>query len=260
MPSASIENTTPFTTYTMRVQAENLVGKGGWSSEASGQFNYNKATGGQAPDGVVEENYNGTNEQWTVHTLLPGDTFNVETAIHPFKVLVIGGGGGGGGDQGGGGGAGGAHETELELPLGNITAVIGGGGSRGSGQSNGSKGGNTTFHGITCYGGGWGGGYDGRGGSGGAGGSGEFQGKNGGGHSGGAFGSGGGGGGHNRKSSITGTELTYSQGGGGYKSQTYVPGATPPNFGSGGGGGTAQPTANGSNGRSGAVIVAYRTG
>jgi hypothetical protein len=260
MPTAKITNTTPYTTYTMTVQAKNAIGLGPKSPPIEAQFNYNKATGGQTPDGVVEENYNGTNEQWTVHTLLPGDTFNVESAIHPFKVLVIGGGGGGGGDQGGGGGAGGAHETELELPSGNITAVIGAGGTAGQGQANGTKGGNTTFHGITSYGGGWGGGYDGRGGSGGAGGSGEFQGKNGGGHSGGAYGSGGGGGGHNRKSSITGTELTYSQGGGGYQSGTGHGAGTPANYGSGGGGGGAQPTARGSNGRSGAIIVAYRTG
>ena len=40
MPSASIEDTTTFTTYTFKVQSENIVGKGPISMPVSGQFNY----------------------------------------------------------------------------------------------------------------------------------------------------------------------------------------------------------------------------
>ena len=69
------------------------------------------------------------------------------------EVLMIAGGGAGGGTIGAGGGAGGVLVGTLYIPSTPTTypVVIGAGGASGADGTNGN---NTTFYGLTCYGGG----------------------------------------------------------------------------------------------------------
>ena len=274
-----ITGTTPYVNYQFRVRANNQQGTGEWSMALGDlgpspdvQFNWNKATGGNVPEGVDVENYDGTTETWRVHTFTTGGTFDTELAIHPCRVLVVAAGGGGtngaGNDAqnfgGGRGGAGGMLENmALTVPEGPVTVSVG------QNNSPGNTGAKSSFGSyISCSGGGHGnGGNGGSGGGGGgwrpgtdggqgpdwygiktSGGSGvSGQGTNGAnadtnaGHG----GAGGGAGGLNkgRVSSITGNNVTYA------------PGA----YGSGGNSGSPRSkTATG--GKAGVVIVAYRVG
>jgi len=85
------------------------------------------------------------------------------TATYSIQALLIGGGGAGGagepnpgGDGGGGGGSGGVIQNNINLSTGTVySIVIGAGGSGGS--TTGGNGANTTFAGLTAYGGGGGG-------------------------------------------------------------------------------------------------------
>ena len=150
MPSAKIENTTPFTTYAMTVTARNAIGWGAESPPVEAQFNFNKASGGTPqtgntspdyPGADIVTDYNGTGETWAVHTFKSAGTFTVHAANQPWRVLVVGGGGSGGGtyaSYGGGGGAGGViSEDEYEgFEQKDYTVTIGNGGyDRASGQS-----------------------------------------------------------------------------------------------------------------------------
>lgn len=91
-------------------------------------------------------------------------TLTVVSTIASADILVLGGGGGGGscnqnGCTSGGGGAGGWVLTSQALSIGAYPAVIGAGGaanSNGTGGYN-QPGGNSTFNGLTSYGGGGGG-------------------------------------------------------------------------------------------------------
>ena len=84
-------------------------------------------------------------------------------ATYSVQALLIGGGGAGGagepnpgGDGGGGGGSGGVIQNNINLSIGTVySIVIGAGGSGGS--TTGGNGANTTFAGLTAYGGGGGG-------------------------------------------------------------------------------------------------------
>lgn len=192
-----------------------------------------------------------------------------------FDTLVVGGGGGGGGNVGGGGG-GGSVEVNNSLALASGTSyavVVGTGGARGNGSGTpGAKGANSTFAGITAYGGGGGAGYQGAsltGGSGGGGssayatgasagsGSNVFAGGNGlnggglvviGGGGGGASAAGANGvngqagkGGDGYSSAITGATVVYGGGGG---AGGYGPGGQNGGAGGSGGGGTGGTGAN----------------
>ena len=206
---------------------------------------------------------------YKIHTFTSTGTFSISHAV-TAQALVVGGGGGGVGNMGGGGGGGGlVYNSALSLSATSYTATVGGGGAASS--SNGS---NSSFAGITGYGGGRGGFRDmdprwGSNGGCGGGGAGSYsglnmaggigsQGGNGGtGYAGGVNSAGGGGGGMSANggngssaaggnggagvaNSITGTSLYYSGGGAGGNYYSYRPVG---GSGVGGGSGTA-PVAN----------------
>lgn len=129
MPSAGISNTTAFTTYTMRVQAKNAIGKGPMSGPVSAQFNYNKATGG------IEIPYTESDgSQWMMHKFTTNGTLVVTENPQPFKWRLIGAGGTSGYadcpmDHGRAGGGGGWHDTEGALPIGGTNIFVGQGGT-----------------------------------------------------------------------------------------------------------------------------------
>jgi hypothetical protein len=112
----AVSGTTPDTDYVVEVFGMNVAGRGEGAKTAAFQLNYNEAAGGTE---TIEDNYNGTNEKWKVHTFTVGGdtTLTVDSAINPFHVLVAGGGGNGGGTgsqgwQSGGGGGGAVYENE----------------------------------------------------------------------------------------------------------------------------------------------------
>ena len=86
-------------------------------------------------------------------------------------ILIVGG-GGGGGNFGGGGGGGILYGTNISVPAGSYTILIGSGGSTGA------KGNSTIAFGATIYGGGFGANFLNRGGSGGSGGGAGGTGNN----------------------------------------------------------------------------------
>lgn len=285
MPSANIEQTTPFTTYTMRVQAENLVGKGGWSSEASGQFNFNKAEGGTIKD-FGEGEYNGLEGTWRTHTFTgsnKSEKLTIFSNPRDFYVLVQAGGGGSGGFGNNGNntpgyGGGGEHYYNEEQRLDVKEYFIIFGANAGAGQ----RGQSVNLDGVkSCVGGSPGGsGNGGSGGSGGGGGGGGGcsdpnanggargnggAGANGCGNGGNAPGwggnpnAGGGGGaggsasghraGNGQNRTISGENKAYGTGGGVYSGVARA-------YGHGGGGGMGWS----GGGAGGCVIIAYRTG
>lgn len=251
MPSASVENTTPFTTYTFKVQPENIVGKGPMSMPVSGQFNFNKAYGGDVPEGVEVPNYNGSGEVWRVHTFTNSGNLKVEMAPQKFRVLVVGGGGShGSGNQergpGGGGGGGFVDNENTTIPTGDHLVTVGTSGS-GAASSLGSV--------LTVAGGGRGadgntGGSKARGGT-----SGAPQSNQGGLNSSDSW-SGGGGGGAGGNG---GGAAPSAPGGGGPGLSSNITGANG-TYGRGGNGGKHLPPRDMQHGAAGVVIIAYRTG
>lgn len=262
MPSASIENTTPFTTYSMTVTARNAIGWGAESPPVEAQFNFNKATGGTEKD-FGEGEYNGLEGTWRTHTFTAETgTFTVVTdAGKDFTYVVVGGGGTGGAGNdsisGGGGGGGDAQEYAEQIAVGDYEVTAGD-----ERQASTFRGHTANGGGNGTNGGGWIGvpGQDGyTGGNGGTSGSGYVGwGPNDpqGGRAGGALGRPvTGRNGPGLISNVSGVEVEYGYGG-------YIrTGAS--RFGEGGGGGGA---AGGSEnqkprpGYAGAVIIAYRTG
>ena len=276
MPSASISNTTPFTTYSMTVQARNAIGYGPESPPIQSQFNYNKASGGVEQE-FAEGTYNGEPGTWKTHTFESSGTLDVILNVYPFHVLVVGAGGAGGTCNTSvhgpvnapGGGAGRVVDIpEMEIPLGNKPVVVGdpatndkdsvfngqiapGGGLGGAaGGGGGGVGGS----------GGGGGGSHGNGGPGGAanpgspveglgtaGGNAGYQGMQHA-HGGGALSVGPNGG---VTLNISGSDEIYGKGG-----QVSASGGNPGGYGAGGNG---QHNARGVGGK-GVVIIAYRTG
>ncbi len=115
---------------------------------------------------------------YTVHVLADGETLTPLVPSLDLDVLIVAGGGGGGAALGGGGGAGELLRQAMTI-TGPQTATVGAGGpgvTRNTGGNGvGTKGGDTTFNGVTAEGGGGGASYNtgsggGTGGNGGGGG------------------------------------------------------------------------------------------
>lgn len=114
---------------------------------------------------------------WKIHTLANGESLTIITPGIAHSLIVAGGGGGGGNAGGGGGGGEVLIDSAMALSGGPLTATVGTGGAKGtySGTVRASKGGNSSFHGVTAEGGGEAGQRDdlaGTGGNGGPGGNG----------------------------------------------------------------------------------------
>ena len=268
----------PVQQYTFTVRAATAYGN------ADRQF---KITVVAAPSGGNVTTSGG----YTIHTFTSSGTFTNTISNLNVEYLVVAGGGGGGAKRGGGGGAGGMRTGTLTLSTGGKNVSIGGGAGRsGGGFSQGNSGGGSSFDSISCSGGGRGGCRNNGGGGGSGGGNGRSdgvggtsggggtsgQGNPGGGHGsthggsggGGKNGSGGGGGGGGRgsagSSSISGSSVSYAEGGqggtvygaGGYSAG---PGSNrPANTGHGADGGDDSPGYTGGAGGSGIVIVRYQ--
>ena len=239
------------------------VGAGMWlvakGSGGVGSY-FNEATGGTVTEIA---NYNGTGELWRVHTFTGNGTFDVSTALNPFRVLVVGGGGKGAFTDGStsmGGGNGGQVKEDLAKAFNTGSYPV----TVAAAQTTNSAAGNpSTFAGVTS-----------NGGAGGGTGSSVQNGPGGSGAGGGPSGSLGGIG---RESNISGSAYKYAAGGGGgggYGSagganggghgasfQTGAGGSAGVNGGGGGGGsrgGNHHPGAG--NGGKGVVIVSYQIG
>ena len=250
----AVTGTEPFVDYIVDVYGINEEGKGETASTSAFQLNYNEATGGTE---TIVDNYNGTGAKYKVHTFTSDDTFTVEAATNPFRVLVVGGGGGGAGGRynssqaGGGGGGGGYYENAAQaLSVASYVVSVGASGAgRGSpddGQpTTGGAGGTTSAFSVNCTGGG--GGVTGGGGGGG----GSPAGYSGSGHTGGSV--------SHHSSDISGSSTSYGGGGAGNSG-----GGAGSNGGGGSGGqtgslGTGRNYSGGSGG-AGVVIVAYQIG
>jgi hypothetical protein len=212
----------------------------------------------------------GTGFVWAVHRF----TSNAELIVRspcPIEYLLVAGGGSGGSDRGGGGGGGGCLTGALTIPTGVYPVVIGAGGVNTTPNSQGGRGSDSTAIGLTAIGGGGGGGFRQPGSSGGSGGGGGGRGVGfpnqpggagvpGQGNTGGTSGSqGAAGGGKNGvptglTSSITGSSVTYAQGGGGSAGSP----AGAANTGNGGGGGAQGFGQVGGPGGTGIFVVRYR--
>jgi alpha-tubulin suppressor-like RCC1 family protein len=108
--------------------------------------------------------HSGGAEAQTTHTVYIGQNTICD-------ILIVGG-GGGGGNFGGGGGGGILYGTNISVPAGSYTILVGSGGSTGT------KGNSTIAFGATVYGGGFGANFLNRGGSGGSGGGAGGTGNN----------------------------------------------------------------------------------
>ncbi len=106
--------------------------------------------------------------EWRIHRFNGAGTFTLTSFVGgdttlPVEYLLVGGGGGGGTNMGGGGGGGGVLTGSTILAVGTYSIGVGGGGGgapAGTGahpSTVGSNGGNSTFNGLTAYGGGYGG-------------------------------------------------------------------------------------------------------
>ena len=124
-----------------------------------GSFKHQKvnATGGDRIGEVGE---------WRYHMFTGDGSFDVISYVGSaleVEYLVVGGGGGGGMNMGGGGGGGGVLADECYLTGTTYTITVGAGGAGapdGTGGHStvvGTNGGNSTFNGLTAYGGGYGG-------------------------------------------------------------------------------------------------------
>ena len=67
----AVTGTTAFVYYIVDVYGINEEGKGETASTSAFQLNYNAATGGEVPEGVVVDNYNGTGQKWEGAYLYP---------------------------------------------------------------------------------------------------------------------------------------------------------------------------------------------
>ncbi len=153
------------TDYIVSISAVNEVGQGEAAYTNSFDFAspYNSASGGTE---TIIDDYNGTGEQWMVHTFTSSGTLSVASASNDFRYLVVGAGGSGGGKpspEGGGGGCGGVVDTVGLLSVGDIAITVGVGQTfSGSGEADASA-----IDGVVVAGGGFqgGSGYGGAGGN-----------------------------------------------------------------------------------------------
>jgi hypothetical protein len=282
-----VANLTNGTPYQFRIAAVNAVGTGTYGTSSS--VTPVAVAGVHATGGLIT-----IDGDYVVHTFKQSGSF-VSNGTNACAYLMVGGGGGGGGDHSGGGGGGQVIIGSASLSSGTYPIVIGAGGSPG-GPRNGvyaTNGGNTTFNGLTAFGGGGGGQYSDQSGSGGAsGGGGASFGSGGGpglatnygitgyngaaGNNSGAGGGGGAGGngsqsagGPGISSSITGTTVGYGGGGGGANNSNGYgadgggngdatsTGATSGKQNTGGGGGGNTSVQPGTSGGSGIVVIRY---
>jgi len=152
------------TDYIVSISAVNGFGQGEAAYTNSFDFTstYNSASGGTE---TIVDDYNGSGEQWKVHTFESSGTLSVTSALNDFRYLVVGAGGSGGGKpspEGGGGGCGGVVDTVGLLSVGDIAITVGVGQTwSGSGEADSSAidgvvvaGGG--FQGVSGYGGGGG--------------------------------------------------------------------------------------------------------
>ena len=233
---------------------------------------------------------------YKVHTFTVNGTFAITQApsVSNVEMLLVGGGGGGAGGGknvgGGGGGAGGyVYSTPTVTTTGSFTVAVGTGGSGGVYNGTGTSGTNSTISGngivftavgggkggtaaTTAANGGSGGGISGAVGPAGTGTTGQgYAGGLGTGTYGATPSTGGGGGGAGGaggnmsaglgiSNSITGTNVTYAQGGQGGATAGSSPAARAGNTGEGGWGGVGTSTTgtNGAAGAPGVVIIRYR--
>ena len=218
-----------------------LIPTGAWVTSTSG----NIAASIQAVIGqVLELTYDSAIGKW-----YPNAGFTSYIPQYTVSYLAVGGGGGGGGNGsggtgGGGGGGGGVLTGSTSLIIGTTYPVVIGAGGTGGIQQNGTSGSNTTFAGLTAYGGGAGGsqngaatggngasgggannGVGGTGTQGNGGGSGIYSGPN--------YGCGGGGG----AATVGASGTTTAGGNGGNGISSSIMGAAA-YYGGGGGGGT----------------------
>ena len=145
----AVEGTVPFTDYVVSVYGVNIAGNGEAAYTDPFQLNYNEATGGTE---TVVDDYNGTGEQWMVHTFDASGTFVPVQANTPFNVLVVAGGGGGNWIAGGAGGYGGqVYYLQRTLTATAYEVVRGNGGGGGHGDAiNGTA---SVFDGLIAAGG-----------------------------------------------------------------------------------------------------------
>ena len=145
----TVSGTEPFVNYVVSIYGVNAAGKGEPASTFPFQLNYNSATGGTE---TVVNDYNGTGEQWMVHTFDASGTFTPVQANAPFNVLVVAGGGGGNWIAGGAGGYGGqVYDLPRALTATAYEVVRGNAGGGGHGDAiNGTA---SVFDGLIAAGG-----------------------------------------------------------------------------------------------------------
>jgi hypothetical protein len=104
--------------------------------------------------------------EWRIHRFNSVGSFILTSFVGDkleVNYTIVGGGGGGGANMGGGGGGGGVINGTTFLSTGTYSIGVGGAGAgapAGTGGHptvSGTNGGNSTFNGLTAYGGGWGG-------------------------------------------------------------------------------------------------------
>jgi hypothetical protein len=154
MPTAKIENTTPFTTYAMTVQARNAIGYGPKSPPIEAQFNYNKASGGDEvatfevtqelldADPLLEE----VGAVWKYHWFKANGTFTITSNPREFRYMMVGGGRAGGHSCNTGHGKGGpggnlVFDDAAVLSIGDIVFTQGNGGTAQNNCANANYGG-----------------------------------------------------------------------------------------------------------------------
>ena len=262
---ATVSGTEPFVDYVLSIYGVNVAGKGEPVSTFPFQMNYNEATGGTE---TVVDDYNGTGEQWAVHTFTSSEAFEVASSSKPFHTMVVGGGGSGAGGSDSethsyGGGGGGSGEVQLSLSTeltpdsyavsigaGNASTTLGSVITAISGTNGASCGGGASGNGFAgggCYSNPSNKGAGGGGGSTGPGSLGDYGGR---------------GGGPPTSSDIAGTGLvSYSGGGGGGGSRAGGGSAGGQGVGPGGGGRGGGAVAQGAAaGTAGIVVIAYQIG
>jgi hypothetical protein len=152
-PTATTANVTGLsasTSYSWSVAAVTSLGRGA-GSPVNGQSTlpFNNASGGTTTTFAVGA------ETWRRHTFLSSSTLTVSTATDPFSSTIVAGGGSGGNGYTGGigcpgatGGRAGFYQASVAVTTGAKTVTVGGGGYCGA------KGGDSSFNGVTCGGGG----------------------------------------------------------------------------------------------------------
>lgn len=121
--------------YVVSIFGVNRAGKGKEADIGPFVVPFNEATGGSTK---IEENYNGTGEDWRVHSFTSNGTFTVTSDAYDFRVLLVGGGECSNSGSGNGGFGGVVYENLSETLLaGDYSVIVGSGGGRNSGNAGG---------------------------------------------------------------------------------------------------------------------------